>query len=244
METVCACRDTRKPVDSEITVEDQDAPRIWRLSQGASSERRMVSDCISNIQLSNDPDTRVLASMKAKPFSTSGAYRLLQQDTEQQTDIMLLWSTRLPTKVKFFAWLLSHGRLNTREYLYRRSIRKLEEAYCECCPTVMETDEHIFISCPVARQVWRRLGLDADTLDLRRPWQFPLNSMLPDTVCIDVVLLLLWHMWKARNAKIFDHVNSSPLDIIRRVLKDMDLWSCRFRHLHQDLQSWLASVTN
>jgi len=128
METVCACRDTRKPVDSEITVEDQDAPRIWRLSQGASSEPRMVSDCISNIQLSNDPDTRVLASMKAEPFSTSGAYRLLQQDTEQQTDIMLLWSTRLPTKVKFFAWLLSHGRLNTREYLYRRSIRKLEEA--------------------------------------------------------------------------------------------------------------------
>ena len=237
----------RKPVDSEITVEDQDAPRIWRLSQGASSERRMVSDCISNIQLSNDPDTRVLASMKAEPFSTSGAYRLLQQDTEQQTDIMLLWSTRLPTKVKFFAWLLSHGRLNTREYLYRRSIRKLEEAYYECCPTVMETDEHIFISCPVARQVWRRLGLDADTLDPRRPWQFPLNSMLPDTVCIDVVLLLLWHMWKARNAKIFDHVNSSPLDIIRRVLKDMDLWSCRFRRLHQDLQSWrswLASVTN
>ena len=98
-------------------MEDQDAPRIWRLSQGASSERRMVSDCISNIQLSNDPDTRVLASMKAEPFSTSGAYRLLQQDTEQQTDIMLLWSTRLPTKVKFFAWLLSHGRLNTRGIL-------------------------------------------------------------------------------------------------------------------------------
>jgi len=71
--------------------------------------------------------------------------------------------------------------------------------------------------------------------------------MLPDTVCIDVVLLLLWHMWKARNAKIFDHVNSSPLDIIRRVLKDMDLWSCRFQRLHQELQSWrswLASVTN
>ena len=108
----------------------------------------------------------------------------------------------------------------------------------------METDEHIFISCPVARQVWRRLGLDADTLDLRRPWQFPLNSMLPDTVCIDVVLLLLWHMWKARNAKNLDHVISCALYIIRRVLKDLDLWSCSFGVSTRIWRSWSPLLAN
>jgi hypothetical protein len=46
---------------------------------------------------------------------------------------------------------------------------------------------------------------------------------LPLTVHTDVVLLILWHVWKARNSRIFENLNPAPLDIIGRVVKDLDL---------------------
>ena len=39
----------------------------------------------------------------------------------------------------------------------------------------------------------------------------------------DITLLLLWQLWKARNATIFNKENSSPSDILRRVAKDWNL---------------------
>ena len=52
------------------------------------------------------------------------------------------------------------------------------------------------------------------------------------------------HIWKARNAMIFDHIDSAPRDIIRRVVQDIDAWSCRFNQLKPDLlvsKTWLQS---
>ena len=48
-------------------------------------------------------------------LALGGAYNLLHHSNMPNPDVMLIWSTKLPTKVKFFAWLLCHGRLNTRD---------------------------------------------------------------------------------------------------------------------------------
>jgi hypothetical protein len=44
-----------------------------------------------------------------------------------------------------------------------------------------------------------------------------------------------WHIWKARNAVIFDHIDSTPSDILRRVVQGIDSWSCRFNPLKPEL---------
>ena len=45
------------------------------------------------------------------------------------------------------------------------------------------------------------------------------------------MILIFWHIWKARNAKIFDHRDSSPAEVLRHISADIDAWSCRYRKL-------------
>ena len=204
----------------------------------AESRAEILADCIANVCLNEAPDLRSLASLHDEPFSSRGAYDLLHHSNMPNPDVMLIWSTKLPTKVKFFAWLLCHGRLNTRDYLYRRSIRPLEEPYCERCPTVTESDVHLFFNCPLAQGTWSALGFAPNPAIVRQPWLLCLSADLPEQVHVDVIPLLLWHNWKARNAMIFDHIDSTPRNIIRRVVQDIDAWSCRFNQLKPDLLVW------
>ena len=81
----------------------------------AESRAEILADCIANVCLNEAPDLRSLASLHDEPFSSRGAYDLLHHSNMPNPDVMLIWSTKLPTKVKFFAWLLCHGRLNTRD---------------------------------------------------------------------------------------------------------------------------------
>jgi len=131
-------------------------------------------------------------------------------------------------KSSFFGWLLHHGRLNTRAHLFHRNLKPREDSCCEHCPGILETDTHIFVDCPCAQEIWHRLSFTLHDLTLRRPWDFDLSYPLPEAVRVDMMLLILWHIWKARNAMIFEHQHHSSSDVLRRVVQDIDSWSCRF----------------
>ncbi|KAF8658817.1 hypothetical protein HU200_059309 [Digitaria exilis] len=45
---------------------------------------------------------------------------------------------------------------------------------------------------------------------------------------MDVMVLTLWHIWKARNSLIFDHKSCTASEIIGRVMGDLGLWHCRY----------------
>ena len=181
-----------------------------RLTRSAAAEQQVLSDCLAHVHLTDELDTHLLASLRPEPFTSGGAYKLLSPEGPHHLDAMAIWHVRLPTKLKFFAWLLCHGRLNTRDYLYRRSIRPLSESFCELCPTSLETDWHIFVSCPLATSVWDKLALDVQGCNLRFPWLIGLGISLPEVLRVNIVFIVLWQLWKARNAKIFDHVDSCP----------------------------------
>lgn len=53
-----------------------------------------------------------------------------------------------------------------------------------------------------------------------------------------MLLLILWHVWKARNALIFDQNANSPIALLRKVLHDVDAWSCRYRKLRSEVRAW------
>ena len=90
----------------------------------------------------------------------------------------------------------------------------------------------------VARHVWGALGVTPNPDTTRQPWLILLGSSLPEQVRIDVALLLLWQIWKARNALIFDRISSTPSDILRKAVKDIDGWSCRYNSLRPHLAAW------
>ena len=70
------------------------------------------------------------------------------------------------------------------------------------------------------------------------PWKIEWALPLPDVVSTGMVLLLLWNIWKARNAMVFDNQDLPPAEILRRTTRDMDLWSCRYKKTSPFLLAW------
>ena len=118
----------------------------------AVAERDVLPRYLSQVTLTDAHDARVLATLNMQHFTSRGAYHLLH-DSLIPSDVVRIWSTRLPAKVKFFAWLLYHGRLNTRAHLFHRNIKTHDESKCEYCVDTLETDVHIFVECPRAQAV-------------------------------------------------------------------------------------------
>ena len=168
----------------------------------------MLTDCLASVAILDRPDVHLLDTGKREPFTSSGAYFALCNSTPA-IDMAQIWTIKLPTKIKFFAWLLFHGRLNTRAHLFHRNIKPLEESWCACCNGTLETDKHIFADCNAAIETWERLHITILGDTFRRPWEIQVTSVLSVTVKLDMILLVLWHIWKARNGLVFDCQPSS-----------------------------------
>ena len=70
------------------------------------------------------------------------------------------------------------------------------------------------------------------------PWDIGVSTPLPENVRLDIVLLILWHLWKSRNAAIFDQTDSSSQDIINRVARNIDSWMGRYKRNLPYVREW------
>lgn len=78
--------------------------------------------------------------------------------------------------------------------------------------------------------MWRLLNISTQGANANNLWLLGRESQLPPTVQYDAVLLIMWHLWKARNSRIFDNVRLTDQAVLRKIVTDMDLWRPRFRH--------------
>jgi hypothetical protein len=198
----------------------------------------MLSDCLAHVSLTDAPDVRHLFYTSAKEFSSRIAYADLHQDCVPDDDAHRLWHTRLPNKVRFFAWLLHKGRLNSRAQLCHWNNRCPEESNCERCVDTLETMTHIFVECPSAAEIWTLTGIHVDGNSHMLPWFLGKELDLPTEVRLDAVVVLHWHIWKARNALIFDHQNSIAVGVVRKVISNLDSSACRYNKHRPHLRCW------
>eukprot|EP00253_Pinus_taeda_P013489 PITA_13489 len=136
----------------------------------------------------------------------------LQQEIWNQWKIV--WRAEAPPKVKFFIWLLLKGKTLTAENLKKRGI--MGPSRCPNCCRSEETMQHLFIECSVADECWKKMAsigeapwepqaTIAETIHKWRkncPWREK-RSKLTQRVWNIIPLTLLWHIWLARNGKVF-----------------------------------------
>eukprot|EP00253_Pinus_taeda_P031382 PITA_31382 len=135
-----------------------------------------------------------------------------------------VWEPLALPKVNFFFWTLMHNKILTGDNLAKRKFAGPH--WCALCRCNTETAQHLLIDCQFAKEVWDLMLHDfrinsptqISVPDLFTEWshlyphRIPHKSLwhkvwnaLPKFVC--------WQIWLARNQKIFNDLNHSPLQV-------------------------------
>ncbi|XP_066334381.1 uncharacterized protein [Miscanthus floridulus] len=148
-----------------------------------------------------------------------------------------LWA---PPKVKFFYWLVMHGRCWTAARRFRHGLQDSDT--CIICDQGVETMDHILLGCVFSREVWalwlRRLHLD-DLVHVHEEeamqWWLRNRKLIPKPMRrgFDSLFFLIgWMLWKEWNARTFNRIATTATQLVQNIDDELNVWVLAgYRHL-------------
>lgn len=85
-------------------------------------------------------------------YSATSAYGAMFLGSSAPFGAGMIWNSRAPPKVRYFFWLVLHGKCWTANRLMRHGLQ--DDDTCVLCLQCSETLNHIVLGCVVSRQVW------------------------------------------------------------------------------------------
>ncbi|KAJ9680532.1 hypothetical protein PVL29_019761 [Vitis rotundifolia] len=144
-------------------------------------------------------------------FSVKSCFNSLDNSSAVPFPWRIIWSPFVPTKVGFFAWEASWGKVLTQDQLKRRGWNLANR--CSLCCHEEETINHILIHCSKAKVLWDLLFslfgvnwvLPFSVRDTLLGWHAPLKDKKHSKVWQAAPLCLFWMIWKERNRIVFEN---------------------------------------
>jgi hypothetical protein len=138
-----------------------------------------------------------------------------------------------PFKVIVFSWQLLFGWLPTKENIYKRGVfSEVQQPDCRWCPSIAESEGHLFGTCPFASGLWYKIFKCLGFSSMVHP--DPFVSM--GTFCfmaergkglkglLTVWHAMMWNIWRARN----DFIFSSKVPILEECFDNIKRNSWRW----------------
>jgi hypothetical protein len=136
------------------------------------------------------------------------------------------WTWCIPSKIKFFTWLLIEYKLNTWDNILKKGW--LGPNFCHLWKSDSKSTNHLFINFPFTRQVWGKIIL---ILKFQTIWD---GISLP--ICFErwaqkekklmhLPSLICWATWLERNNTIFENGIPSVSAIAYRALGIYNAWN-------------------
>lgn len=155
----------------------------------------------------------------AKPNET--AYDFFRPSAPRLVWASLVWSAYITPKHAFILWLGIKGKLNTKNRLVFLDV----DQTCAFCSTHNETVQHLFFGCNLSASVWNCirgwLGINRamTTIDSAIKW---LKKEARGTAWFNkakkiALACTVYHLWTARNAKIFEGQIPQPRVIVHKI---------------------------
>ena len=85
-------------------------------------------------------------------FAVKSFYRCLNPPFTMKFPWKGIWKPKVPPQVAFFMWTAALGKILTAENLRKRNI--VIVSWCCMCKADGESIDHLFIHCPVAKELW------------------------------------------------------------------------------------------
>ena len=146
-----------------------------RLSLTAEQELVSLLAILQDFVPSAEEDQTFLH--RGHDFSTKHVYGALMARPDNVPLASLIWCSKDPRKINFFSWLLFKDRLNTRVNLAHKHI--ISSDICPRCALLPEDFMHLFVTFPLANQIWQHIGILPQTDDITELWDTPLPHKLP-----------------------------------------------------------------
>ena len=140
------------------------------------------------------------------------------------------WSKLVSLNVRCFIWRALARRIPVSSNLSIRGIA-IESDLCTLCEAEIETEDHLLVKCKIAEEVcewildWcgmaaRKFQNIEEFLDYGASW----GNCPKKEIAGLIFYCTLWHIWKARNNKIFNKVNTSPAKIADDIILQSYEW--------------------
>jgi len=142
-----------------------------------------------------------------------------------------IWKLNVLPKIRVFLWQLCHNALPVRGTLFHRGLHI--DPLCPTCSTETEDLDHLFMHCPMANAVWEmavvhqwlpHLPFNHSGSTLREELHLLAQSQFP---WLTRVVLILWSIWKSRNALIFRKEIPSSVGTLLRAKRNWAEWKLR-----------------
>jgi hypothetical protein len=212
----------------------------------AEAEQRRLATLLNNVHLNDTQDVRVLTwcGSPSGRLRSAELYKLVGFGGVQAPLAPFVWDSHAPARVKFFGWLLSLGRIQTRDSLLWKNILARSAAGCPVCPAVIKTANHLMFGCPFAQAFWSSVGANFDQ-------NATVETLLDPACCRGVperslsifLIFCCWHLWKHRNDIVFNGDYPSLPRVKLQCRDDAVFWGARFpATAKEDVYVWLGCV--
>nr|KAJ0216180.1 hypothetical protein LSAT_V11C300132370 [Lactuca sativa] len=157
-----------------------------------------------------------------------------------------IWNQLVPRKVNILAWRVSHGRLPTKENLFKLGIGS--NPLCTLCNQYAESESHLFTNCSVSLKVWSAVaswwhrfppGFQSVTNLLHCKVNLQSNDDL-GLLHEAVALVFIWVIWSFRNKMTYSEKRISPSCLINDIQTLSYLW-INVRHKSKKLRWFLSN---
>jgi hypothetical protein len=139
-------------------------------------------------------------------FSVNSFYKSLLSPTYRSYPWKNVWKPLAPSKVNFFIWIVSLGKVLTLDNLQKRQLVLTD--WCCMCKEAGESIDHLFLHCHTARELWDlvfsmfglRWVMPCHVVDLLACWTGQNRRSRSDAIWALIPHCLMWIIWRERNA--------------------------------------------
>ncbi|XP_026459519.1 uncharacterized protein LOC113360198 [Papaver somniferum] len=151
----------------------------------------------------------------------------------------------VPYKCQLFMWKLAHQILPILHRLDKHL--HLQNTSCYFCDSQVETATHLLLQCPFAAAIWSHFLPHYSSMitsqysvnDWLQGWSDPDSTFnFRDRQKLNLIVVILWHIWKARCTLAFEHTAQSPQSSIHKIVE-----FCRFHRISWQLTSNVQTTT-
>ncbi|GJU82243.1 RNA-directed DNA polymerase, eukaryota, reverse transcriptase zinc-binding domain protein [Tanacetum coccineum] len=201
-------------------------------------EQTQMNELVALMQpviLSPMQDRRTWTLNSSGEFSVASVRNLIDIKMLPKGGFKTRWIRYVPIKVNILAWKVMTNSLPTRFNISRRGI-DIDSIFCVNCDMGVETTNHLFFSCDMAKQSTRLISRwwDVPDLDITsygnwKTWMDNIRMPAKNKNMLEGVFYVMWWLlWTFRNKKIFEVKAPSKAMFFDDVICKSFHW-CRFR---------------